>query len=32
MRVGATAYDTQLAHADDGTKVPRLYICQRPAQ
>jgi hypothetical protein len=22
-------YDTQLAYADDGTKAPRLYICQR---
>ncbi len=26
-----TAYDTQLADADDGGKTPRLYICQRPA-
>jgi hypothetical protein len=27
-----TAYDPQLAYADDGGKAARLYICQRPAQ
>lgn len=31
MRLTATAYDTQLAHADDGG-VPRLFVCQRAAQ
>jgi hypothetical protein len=30
LRVGARAYDTQLAYADQTT--PRLYVCQRPAQ
>jgi hypothetical protein len=29
MRLASTAYDTQLAYADDGQKTPRLYICQR---
>jgi hypothetical protein len=32
MRVGANAYDTQLAYADDGGGSSRLFICQRPAQ
>lgn len=32
LRVGAAAYDTQLAYAGDGTKARRLYVCQRPAQ
>lgn len=31
MRLAATAYDTQLAYADDGGRAPRLYVCQRPA-
>ena len=26
-----TDYDTQLAYADDGTKAPHIYVCQRPA-
>lgn len=30
VRITATSYDTQLAYAD-GTRTPRLYICQRPA-
>ena len=29
MHLTTTAYDTELAYADDGTKPPRLYICQR---
>lgn len=29
VRITATSYDTQLAYAD-GTRTPRLYICQRP--
>lgn len=32
MRVGATAYDTQLAYADDGGASQRIYVCQRPAR
>jgi Lectin C-type domain len=34
MRLAAagTAYDTQLAYADDGGRAPRLYVCQRPPQ
>jgi len=32
IRVGATAYDTQLAYADDGGGASRLFICQRPAR
>lgn len=32
IRVGATAYDTQLAYADDGGRASRLFICQRPAR
>ncbi len=30
MRLAATAYDTELAYADDGGRAPRLYVCQRP--
>jgi hypothetical protein len=30
--VTSGAYDTQLAYADDGTKLARLYVCQRGAQ
>lgn len=32
MRLVSTAYDTQLAYADDGARTPRLYICQRAAR
>jgi hypothetical protein len=32
MHLATTVYDTQLAIADDGTKPPRLYVCQRAAQ
>lgn len=32
MRLAATAYDTQLAYADDGSAPPRVFVCQRSAQ
>jgi len=32
MRLAATAYDTQLAYADDRSAPPRVFVCQRSAQ
>lgn len=30
LRISSTAYDTQLAYADDNSRASRLYICERP--
>ncbi|HSO40043.1 MAG TPA: C-type lectin domain-containing protein [Labilithrix sp.] len=32
MRLAATAYDTQLAYADESGPTPRLFVCQRSPQ
>lgn len=29
MRLTTTTYDTELSYGDDGSRVPRLYICER---